>query len=809
LTRIVHFSGEVLMAVTPTAEQQAARDVFAEGADLSLVAGAGTGKTATLVLMAAATRRRGLYVAFNKAIADDAARRFGPNVECRTAHSLAFRAVGRRYRERLNTQARIPAKQTAEMLGITRDLSIGSHWVKINHQARLVMGMIRRFCYSTDLQAMAHHLEPVNGLDGPGQEHLARTLLPYAVKAWDDIRSPEGKLRLEHDHYMKMWALTNPTLHADFVLLDEAQDTNPVLEEIFLNQRAQRICVGDPAQQIYGWRNARDVMSGFPAQSLNLTRSFRFGPAIAQVANRWLRHAESPLRLTGGGDSRIGELGDPAVVLCRGNADAMKEVMGFLKRGVRVALTGGGDAMLRVARAAEELKAGRRTSHPELFLFTSWGEVQDYVEHDQAGQDLKAIVKLIDAYGSDRVTQAVERLSTEDGAQVAVSTAHKAKGREWTSVRIGSGFDAPSVDDEGTQRPLRAAEARLIYVAVTRARHRLDLTGLAWIDEYEKAATATQPPLAMLSLTRQLRHDEAPVSRFMAQHLPRSVEVQRDYLSRLTGLPQPVQPIDVRYPDWAALGHTIDYRLRLSFGGDLGPGVRQGVAIVSDGAPLRGAPSRRGRHALVVAGQRLLAAVDAHLAGPALTDAALTRLCYVASFYEDIYRTGQIRQYSMLADAGVATELDSLTAAVPDYVIEDIDQQMRLADRRLARARALPPRAKICGPTFAGSEDVPADADFVLGGVLLDCKATREPRRLGREEIYQLAGYLLLDYDDRFGISHVSLYLSRQGGLITWRTEDFLRQLGATAPLPQLRAKLRDHLRKELIAARGRSACSR
>ncbi len=184
------------------------------------------------------------------------------------------------------------------------------------------------------------------------------------------------------------------------------------------------------------------------------------------------------------------------------------------------------------------------------------------------------------------------------------------------------------------------------------------------------------------------------------------------------------------YPDWAAPGHTIDYRLRLSFGGDLGPGVRQGVAIVSDGAPLRGAPSRRGRHALVVAGQRLLAAVDAHLAGPALTDAALTRLCYVASFYEDVYRTGQIRQYSMLAD------------------------------RRLARA--LPPRAKICGPTFAGSEDVPADADF-----------------------------------------------SRQGGLITWRTEDFLRRLGATAPLPQLRAKLRDHLRKELIAARGRSARSR
>lgn len=30
-------------------------------------------------------------------------------------------------------------------------------------------------------------------------------------------------------------------------MLDEAQDTNPVLESIFLAQIVQRICLGDPA----------------------------------------------------------------------------------------------------------------------------------------------------------------------------------------------------------------------------------------------------------------------------------------------------------------------------------------------------------------------------------------------------------------------------------------------------------------------------------------------------------------------------------------------------------------------------------
>ena len=38
---------------------------------LCVEASAGTGKTSTLILMGAATRKRGLYVAFNRAIADE------------------------------------------------------------------------------------------------------------------------------------------------------------------------------------------------------------------------------------------------------------------------------------------------------------------------------------------------------------------------------------------------------------------------------------------------------------------------------------------------------------------------------------------------------------------------------------------------------------------------------------------------------------------------------------------------------------------------------------------------------------------
>ena len=779
--------------------------MFAAGRDLALVAGAGTGKTSTLALMAASTRRRGLYLAFNRATADDSASRFPRNVECRTAHSLAFRATGRDYQDRLSSSARIPAMQTARLLGITRDITVDSSRITRAHQARLVMGMIRRFCYSNAAEVMARHMEPVNGLAPLAADYVARVLLRYAVTAWEDICSPIGKLRFEHDHYLKMWALTRPVLAADFVLLDEAQDTNPVLEEIFLNQDAQRVCVGDPAQQIYAWRSARDVMTGFPAEHLELTRSFRFGSKIAEIANRWLRHAESDMRLTGAGTaaSQVGAVAMADAVLCRGNADVLKEIMAFLDAGVPVALTGGGEALKKIAEAAQRLKAGHRTSHPELFLFSSWGEVQEYVENDDAAQDLRSLVRLVDVHGPETIIEAVQRLSTEEMAQVTVSTAHKAKGREWDSVRIGPGFDPPPVDDHGRQRPLLLEEARLIYVAVTRARRMLDPAGIAWADDYEKAvapaADGTVGGLAMidLSLTHQLSYASSPISRFLADHFPGQHHVVHDYLSRIRGLPHPVQPTDVRYPAWSALGHTIDFRLRLSLRRPLGGAVTAGIALIGGDAALRGAPPPSARAALHAAGRELLARVDDCIRGSGrpLAEDDLTRLCFVAGFYEDVYRTGEVRRHSMLATATPATTLTEMVKAVPGYVVRDIRQQMRLAETAFREFRALPRQAVTCGPVFTGSADIGgADADFILGGLLLDCKSTTLPGKLGRNEINQLAGYLLLDYRDEFGITRVGLYLSRQGATITWDVGEFLRLLGSAEQLPELRDQLSRYL---------------
>ncbi|MET4644668.1 hypothetical protein ABID95_004417 [Streptomyces atratus] len=47
-------------------------------------------------------------------------------------------------------------------------------------------------------------------------------------------------MRFDRDYYLKIWVLTQPRINTDFpdFLLDEAQDTNPVVEMIFLDQAA-------------------------------------------------------------------------------------------------------------------------------------------------------------------------------------------------------------------------------------------------------------------------------------------------------------------------------------------------------------------------------------------------------------------------------------------------------------------------------------------------------------------------------------------------------------------------------------------
>ncbi|MFI9041624.1 UvrD-helicase domain-containing protein [Streptomyces sp. NPDC053726] len=476
--------------MTPTAEQGAIIDACAAGVDLVVEAGAGTGKTTTLRMASSAMKgRRGLYIAYNRAIAQDAKKSFPPHVQCSTAHSLAFRAFGKDYKHRLGV--RVPATRTAELLRIVESVRVNDETVLAPAAlARLASEAVDKFCHTADAEVTARHVPDLDGITPEEMVPLRREILPYARRLWEETQDPTSAHHYTHDYYLKAWAMSGPRLRADFLLLDEAQDANPVIAALVQAQDAQRIAVGDSAQAIYGWRGAVDALATWPAQQrLYLQQSWRFGPAIAAEANRWLTQIGAPIRLQGnpGRSSRVlaGSLGDRAdAVLCRTNAEAMARAMSVLADNRRPALVGGAGQIKDLAQAALDLKAGKPTSHPELLAFSTWEQLRSYVNEEHTGSDLRTFVRLIDDYGPHEVLKAVNSLVEEKYADVIVSTAHKAKGREWDSVLIADDFSEPRPLPTGAPGPIRKDEAMLAYVAVTRAKRALDHEGLAWIDNY-------------------------------------------------------------------------------------------------------------------------------------------------------------------------------------------------------------------------------------------------------------------------------------------------------------------------------------
>jgi hypothetical protein len=485
----------------PTEEQQAIIDLAVqvlaakgEGTRVLMIeAGAGTGKTTTLRMLADALQGTGQYTAFNTSlVAESKAKFFGTRVACNTTHSLAFRAVGKNYASRLEGH-RIKADQLARMLHLEAlSITVGEASKRLapGWLASQVMGAIRRFCQSADRAVVADHFKYIDGIDVPhadgsrsydNNERVREYLLIYAEKAWRDLSNPEGQLPFAHDHYVKLWQLDNPVIAADFILLDESQDTAPVMLDI-LAQQMQRsnppmlILVGDSAQQIYEWRGAVNALAAFPgAPRRFLSQSFRFGAAIAAVANSILGKLTepTPLRLKGlpSIPSTVAPVGTPTAILCRTNAVAVSNLLEAIATGKRPFLVGGGSDVVSFVEAAQSLQRACPTGHPELACFSSWSEVQEYAKQDE-GEDLRLMVKLIDTFGCDDILQALRGMPKEADADLVISTAHKSKGREWSSVRLAADF--PTADK------CQDSDLKLLYVSVTRAKLQLDISECPW-----------------------------------------------------------------------------------------------------------------------------------------------------------------------------------------------------------------------------------------------------------------------------------------------------------------------------------------
>ncbi len=483
------------MGLNRTEQQQHGVDNIVEGFDTKLIAYAGCAKTTTLKescqeLAVKEPSVRIKFIAFNSSIAKEADRSFPDNTKCKTMHGFAMQPVGHKYRKRLFDGRKSYGREVANILGISQPLEVGPQmFLAAGVQGRLVNEALRYFCYSADHEIGGQHIPYQPGAD---MEVIRTTLLPYVKKAWADVirtdDQGDGRIGIKnfHDIYLKLWQLSEPKMQGDIAMIDEAQDTNACVASIFNSQdHMQLVMVGDSNQQIYGWRGAEDAMEKFQAQrEVLLSQSFRFGPAIAAEGTKWLKLLGNTEPMQGWDqiESRIESLDEPLATLCRTNAGVMSAALDMMGRDKKVAVVGGTEDIKRFTEAARDLQAGNGTDHPELAAFKDWGQVRTFVA-EEAG-DLKVMVNAIDTYGVQEVLNFCDSTVSEDHADAIFSTAHKAKGREWESVKIGNDFQDPADKEGEDEAGFDRAEAMLAYVSVTRAMNVLDPENLSWVDNF-------------------------------------------------------------------------------------------------------------------------------------------------------------------------------------------------------------------------------------------------------------------------------------------------------------------------------------
>ncbi|MBK8117258.1 MAG: ATP-dependent helicase [Candidatus Accumulibacter sp.] len=342
--------------------------------------------------------------------------------------------------------------------------------------ARLILEAIRKFCFDDSEEIKIEHFPSlVCGSLG----ELANRLLPYAKDLWCRLIDKSSHLPITHDVYLKAWTLAKPRLPYDCIMFDESQDANRAMAQLVLSQSAsQQIFVGDRFQRIYGWRGSCDAsrLLGSDFFRKSLTRTFRFGQNIADIANQIITvlGATEPLIGNDSSWSMAKKACGLQAIITRTNSGAIEEAL-KLHGNHRVAMLVDEEFHYFVIEA-ERFVQHEKVEHPAFVGFANWNQFKSATENGDYPEYLPW-VKAFMNFGGDKLICLLDSLKKERAAEYIVSTAHRAKGREWSTVRLTNDFRSRGNNDD-------QEEGNVLYVAVTRAIKSLDYHESAALQYY-------------------------------------------------------------------------------------------------------------------------------------------------------------------------------------------------------------------------------------------------------------------------------------------------------------------------------------
>lgn len=489
------------MQIKPTTEQQ---DIisYASKMDaaetLTITAFAGAAKTSSLVMLASAyPENKFLYLAFNKAIVEEAKTKFPTNVDIKTTHSLAYAyTVGKR-RIRNNYKA----AEIGEIFNLEFD------------EASYALKVFDFYCNSA--------------LSAPAQLATDSSIITVVSEIYDRMRN--GELDITHSWYLKEFQLSllggkKIRSSYDYALLDEAQDTNSVTLSIFNHLPGRKIKVGDAHQAIYLFRGAINGINdrgGGKGKNTrkSLTTTFRCLPHIVDQANWVLETFKGEKHKIVSGNNREPKI-ETVAVLSRTNStliEQMDELKDFnLTRPPEIIF----ESILSVLNWKYGFNHDISKNFKFMTKFKTMVELNDYIEATN-DQELRTAIKTLEKYDSKDWTakgyprggkiraifdKACRNYKHNGSSAMTLSSTHSSKGLEFDKVILCPDFpdlitiisklmemghvETPEDFINGKKSEIAAAreEVNLYYVAVTRAKYELlDLTPAACLYKEKKS----------------------------------------------------------------------------------------------------------------------------------------------------------------------------------------------------------------------------------------------------------------------------------------------------------------------------------
>jgi DNA helicase-2/ATP-dependent DNA helicase PcrA len=505
--------------IRPSPYQQAVIDFVAHGtgsAIVKAVAGAGKTKTIELSLPMIPESKYVSILAFNKIIADELKDRIAglakqhdrpfARFRASTFHSMGGGAVAKRLGKPMK-MLRIDDKKCRDLcervMPVPSDMGndfsqLSEYGMYAEFITKLVgfakgvgVGPLCPDVPASWWDLIRHHdltLESEDATEDRAIE-LAQQLLALSNK-----EAQTGWIDYDDMLYLPLlWKLR--IFQADWVIVDEAQDTSPVrraLAKLNLRPGGRSLWVGDPKQAIYGFTGASaDAMDlikhEFRTVELPLTVCYRCAKDVVAQAQSIVPYIEASDTAPQGTvehlthDDTLRLLDAHDAILCRNTAPLVSTAMRLIAGG-RACKVLGKDIGVGLVNLIRKMRAkGVSQLQTKLVVYRD-REVAKFMGRGEEGKAervtdtvecLLVIAQNLDEQSRTipAMVSRIEAMFSDTNGCLILSTVHKAKGREWPRVAILEPELMPSKWARSDWQ--YEQELNIKYVAFTRAQQHL------------------------------------------------------------------------------------------------------------------------------------------------------------------------------------------------------------------------------------------------------------------------------------------------------------------------------------------------